>query len=83
MAIEQAPVEINLREPRRPSHDFYALLWLGGWGAAAAIALSALVLTSQTQLQTSACGRSSPSTSPPQSHKCLRAWRSLNPKPGC
>lgn len=48
MAIEQAPVEINLREPRRPSHDFYALLWLGGWGAAAAIALSALVLTSQT-----------------------------------
>lgn len=48
MAIEQAPVEINLREPRRPSRDFYALLWLGGWGAAAAIALSALVLTSQT-----------------------------------
>jgi len=52
MAIEPAPVEINLREPRKRGHDFSALLWLCGWGVATAVALSALALTSQTQTAT-------------------------------
>ena len=52
MAIEPAPVEINLREPRKRGRDFSALLWLCGWGAATAVALSALAITSQTQTAT-------------------------------
>jgi len=52
MAIEQAPVEINLREPRKSGRDFSTLLWLCGWGVATAVALSALALTSQTQTAT-------------------------------
>ena len=52
MAIEPAPVEINLREPRKSGRDFSALLWLCGWGVATAVALSALALTSQTQTAT-------------------------------
>jgi hypothetical protein len=52
MAIEPAPVEINLREPRKRERDFSALLWLCGWGAATAVALSALAITSQTQTAT-------------------------------
>ena len=52
MAIEPAPVEINLREPRKRGRDFSALLWLCGWGVATAVALSALALTSQTQTAT-------------------------------
>ncbi len=52
MAIEQAPVEINLREPRKRGRDFSALLWLCGWGVATAVALSALAVTSQTKTAT-------------------------------
>ncbi len=52
MAIEPAPVEINLREPRKRERDFSALLWLCGWGVATAVALSALAITSQTQTAT-------------------------------
>lgn len=52
MAIEPAPVEINLREPSKRGHDFSALLWLGGWGVATAVALSVLAITSQTQTAT-------------------------------
>ena len=52
MAIEPAPVEINLREPRKRGRDFSALLWLCGWGVATAVALSALAITSQTQTAT-------------------------------
>ena len=52
MAIEQAPVEINLREPRKRGPDFSALLWLCGWGVATAVALSALAITSQTKTAT-------------------------------
>jgi len=52
MAIEPAPVEINLREPRKSGRDFSTLLWLCGWGVATAVALSALALTSQTQTAT-------------------------------
>ena len=48
MAIEHAP-EPDLREPRRQSRDFTTLLWLGGWGGAAAIALAILVITTQTE----------------------------------
>ena len=46
MAVEPAPVEINLREPSKRGRDFSALLWLCGWGAATAVALSALAITS-------------------------------------
>jgi hypothetical protein len=49
MAIEQTPLEPDLREPRRRSREFNALLWLGGWGGAAAIALIALAIASQTK----------------------------------
>jgi len=52
MAVEPAPVEINLREPRKGGRDFSALLWLCGWGVATAIALSALAITSQTKSAT-------------------------------
>jgi hypothetical protein len=49
MATEQTPLEPDLREPRRRSREFNALLWLGGWGGAAAIALIALAIASQTK----------------------------------
>ena len=49
MATEQTPLEPDLREPRRRSREFNALLWLGGWGGAAAIALTALAIASQTK----------------------------------
>lgn len=49
MPVEQMPIEINLREPRRRGRDFFTLLWLLGWGIATAVALSALAVTSQTQ----------------------------------
>jgi hypothetical protein len=52
MAIEPAPVEINLREPRKRGRDFSTLLWLCGWGVATAVALSALAITSQTKSAT-------------------------------
>jgi len=52
MTIEPAPAEINLRAPRKSGRDFSALVWLCGWGAATAIALSALAVTSQTQTAT-------------------------------
>ena len=49
MATEQTPLEPDLREPRRHSPEFKTLLWLGGWGGAAAIALTALAIASQTK----------------------------------
>jgi hypothetical protein len=52
MAIEPAPVEINLRAPRKGGRDFSTLVWLCGWGAATAVALSALAITSQTKTAT-------------------------------
>ena len=52
MAIEPAPVEINLRDPSKRGRDFSALLWVCGWGAATAVALSALAVTSQTHAAT-------------------------------
>lgn len=52
MAIEPAPVEINLRDPRKGGRDFSALLWLCGWGVATAVALSVLAITSQTKTAT-------------------------------
>jgi hypothetical protein len=52
MAIEQTPIEIGLREPRGRRRDFFTVIWLFGWGMATAIALGALVVTSQTQTAT-------------------------------
>jgi hypothetical protein len=52
MAIAPAPVEINLHEPPKRGRDFSALLWLGGWGMATAVALCALAITSQTKTAT-------------------------------
>ena len=49
MATEQTPLEADLREPHRHSREFKTLLWLGGWGGAAAIALTALAIASQTK----------------------------------
>jgi hypothetical protein len=49
MATEQTPLEPDLRKPIRRSREFSALLWLGGWGGAAAIALAALAIASQTK----------------------------------
>ena len=52
MATEQQPPEAESREPRRRRRDFSALLWLCGWGGAAAVALSALAIASQTKTAT-------------------------------
>ena len=49
MATEPTPLEPDLREPRRRSRDLSTLLWLGGWGGAAAIALTAFAIASQTK----------------------------------
>lgn len=49
MATEQTPLEADLREPHRHRREFKTLLWLGGWGGAAAIALTALAIASQTK----------------------------------
>jgi hypothetical protein len=49
MAIEPLPIEIDLRESRKSHADLSTLLWLCGWGVATAVALGALVITSQTQ----------------------------------
>jgi hypothetical protein len=49
MATEQTPLEPDPREPRWHSREFKSLLWLGGWGGAAAIALTALAVASQTK----------------------------------
>ena len=52
MATEQQPPEADSREPRRHRRDFSVLLWLCGWGGAAAVALSALAIASQTKTAT-------------------------------
>jgi hypothetical protein len=49
MAIEHAPPEPDLRGPHRPGRDLTTLLWLGGWGGAAALALTVLAITTQTE----------------------------------
>jgi hypothetical protein len=49
MATEQTPLEPDLREPRRHRRDLNTLLWVGGWGGAAAIALIAFAIASQTK----------------------------------
>jgi len=49
MATEPTPLEPDLREPRRRSRELSTLLWLGGWGGAAVIALAALAIASQTK----------------------------------
>jgi hypothetical protein len=49
MATEPTPLEPDLREPRKRTHELSTLLWLGGWGGAAAIALTALAIASQTK----------------------------------
>lgn len=52
MATEQTPQEPDLRDRRRGHRDLNALFWLGGWGGAAAVALTALAITSQTETAT-------------------------------
>src|SRR5215813_8955259 len=49
MGIEPTPPELDLRAPRRRRRELNALLWLCGWGGLTAIALTALVITSQTE----------------------------------
>ena len=84
MAIEPAPDEINLREPRKRGRDFSALLWLCGWGVATAVALSALVVSeSEPRPQLTVYARFSQSTNRPPSRRCLRASPSSNWKPRC
>ena len=50
MAIEQPPPERNLQGPRKHRRDVKALLWVCGWGGAAAVALAVLAITSQTEI---------------------------------
>jgi hypothetical protein len=52
MAIEQAPLEMDLRQLLSRRRNLKALYWLCGWGGAAAIALTALAITSQTKSAT-------------------------------
>jgi hypothetical protein len=47
MAIEQTPKEPDLRAPR--GRELNSLLWLCGWGAFTAVALTALAIASQTE----------------------------------
>ena len=49
MAIEQTPKEPDLRAPRRRGRELNSLLWLCGWGAFTAVALTALAIASQTE----------------------------------
>jgi len=52
MAIEQAPLELDLRQLLSRRRNLQALFWLCGWGGAAAVALTALAITSQTKSAT-------------------------------
>lgn len=52
MAIEQVPLETDLRAILMRRRNLYALIWLCGWGGAAAVALTALAITSQTKSAT-------------------------------
>ena len=52
MAIEQAPLEMDLRQLLSRRRNLKALYWLCGWGGAAAVALTALAITSQTKSAT-------------------------------
>jgi len=49
MAIEQTPLESDLRSPRRRRRELKSLLWLCGWGGVTALALIILAITSQTE----------------------------------
>ncbi len=49
MAIEQAPLELDLRQLLSRRRNLKALFWLCGWGGAAAVALTTLAVTSQTK----------------------------------
>ena len=52
MSIEQAPLELDLRQLLSRRRNLKALYWLCGWGGAAAVALTALAITSQTKSAT-------------------------------
>jgi hypothetical protein len=49
MAIEIAPPILDLAEGRKRRHDMRALWRLSAWGCAAAVALAALAITTQTE----------------------------------
>lgn len=49
MAIDQTPLESDLRDPRRRRREFNSLLWLCGWGGLTAVALTILAITTQTE----------------------------------
>lgn len=49
MAIEQTPLESDLRDPRRRHRELNSLLWLCGWGGLTAVALTILAITTQTE----------------------------------
>jgi len=50
MAIEQTPLESDLRDPRRRRRELKTLLWLCGWGGITAVALIILAITTQTEI---------------------------------
>jgi len=64
MAIEQPPPERNLQGPRKHRRDVKALLWVCGWGGAAAVALAVLAVTSQTESASERLRRIFASTEP-------------------
>jgi len=49
MAIDQSLLETDLRATFNRRRNLYALIWLFGWGSAAAVALIVLAFTSQTR----------------------------------
>src|SRR5947207_15971970 len=49
MAIEQTPLEPDLRDPSRRRRELKPRLWLCGWGGLTALALTILAITSQTE----------------------------------
>ena len=64
MAIEQPPPERNLQGPRKHRRDVKTLLWVCGWGGAAAVALAVLAVTSQTESASERLRRIFASTEP-------------------
>ena len=64
MAIEQPPPEHILQGPRKHRRDVNALLWVCGWGGAAAVALAVLAVTSQTESASERLRRIFASTEP-------------------
>ena len=83
MAIEQTPLELDLRDPRRRRREFNSLLWLCGWGGLTAVALTILAITTQTETANERLRRIFAINESSRSRECHRACHSWSPKRSC